>query len=128
MAVFLSDTILDAALTALEAADQLIMCAGEPADYTDATTDSPTGHALGEVAITSADFTKANGDTSGRKTTIAQQTGVTVDVSGTCNHIAVVDDASSGELLAVATCTSQAVTAGNTATINAFDIEFLDAS
>ena len=128
MAVFLSDTILDAALTALEAADQLIMCAGEPADYTDATTDSPTGHALGEVAIDSSDFTKANGDTSGRKTTIAQQTGVTVDVSGTCDHIAVVDDASTGELLAVATCTSQAVTAGNTATINAYDIEFTDAS
>ena len=128
MAVFLSDTVLDAALDVIATADQLIICAGEPADYTDATTDSGSGgHALGEVAVSSGDFTKADGDASGRKVTVAQKTGVTIDVSGTADHVALVDDGAS-VLLAVATITSQAVTATNTATINAFDIEIGDPS
>ena len=59
MAKFLSDTVLDAALDVIATADTLIICAGEPADYTDATTDSGSGgHALGEVTVTSGDFTK----------------------------------------------------------------------
>ena len=126
MAKFLSDTVLDAALDVIATSDTLIICAGEPADYTDATTDSGSGgHALGEVTVTSGDFTKADGDTSGRKITCAQQTGVTIDVTGTADHVALVDVGTT-TLLAVTTITSQSVTAGNTATINAFDLEIAD--
>ena len=126
MAKFLSDTVLDAALDVIATADTLIICAGEPADYTDATTDSGSGgHALGEISVSSGDFTKADGDTSGRKITCAQQTGVTIDVSGTADHVALVDVGTT-TLLAVTTITSQAVTSGNTATINAFDLELAD--
>ena len=126
MAKFLSDTVLDAALDVIATADTLIICAGEPADYTDATTDSGSGgHALGEVSVSSGDFTKADGDTSGRKITCAQQTGVTIDVTGTADHVALVDVGTT-TLLAVTTITSQAVTSGNTATINAFDLELAD--
>lgn len=129
MAKFLADSILDAALTALEAADQLVICIGQPATYAAATTDSGSGgNACGEVAIDASDFTKANGDTSGRKTTVAQQTGVTIDVSGTADHIALVDDGASALLLVTTLSASQAVTATNTATVNAFDLEFLDAA
>ena len=126
MAKFLDDSVLDAALDVIATADTLIICAGEPADYTDATTDSGSGgHALGEVTVTSGDFTKADGDTSGRKITCAQQTGVTIDVTGTADHVALVDVGTT-TLLAVTTITSQAVTSGNTATINAFDLELAD--
>lgn len=126
MAKFLNDSILDLALAGLEAADQQVMCIGQPSTYADATTDSGSGgNAAGEVAVDSSDFTKADGDTSGRKSTVAQQTGVNVDVSGNVDHIALVDDGGSA-LLSVTTCTLQAVTSGNTATINAYDIEFLD--
>ena len=127
MAVFLHDSVLDAALDDIATVDTVVLCDGQPADYTAATTDHPTGDALGEVTVTGVDFTKANGDTSGRKTTMTQQTGVTVDVTGTCDHIAGVDVGTT-TLKFVTTCTSQAVTAGNTATINAFKIEFADAT
>lgn len=73
------------------------------------------------------DFTKGDGDTNGRKLTTLQQTGVSITNSGTAQHIALLDVAGT-ELLAVTTCTSQAVTSGNTATINAFDIEISDAA
>ena len=127
MAKFLSDEVLDAALDYLESADQLVICIGQPSTYADATTDSGGGgNACGEVAIDSSDFTQGDGDTSGRKTTVAQQTGITIDVSGTADHIALVDDGASELLLVTTLSSSQAVTASNTATVNAFDLELLD--
>ena len=127
MGVQLHDSILDAALTELEKADQEVVCEGEPVSYAEATTDKGAGgKALGEVAIDAADFTKADGDTSGRKSTVAQQSGVSVDVSGDADHVALVDDGAS-TLLLVTTAPTQAVTAGNTMTINAFKLELLDA-
>lgn len=126
MSKYLDDSVLDAALAVLDTADQEVICEGEPVSYAEATNDKGSGgKALGEVAIDAADFTKADGDTSGRKSTLAQQTGVNIDVSGNADHIAVVDDGLS-RLLMVTTMTLQAVTAGNTATINAFKLEILD--
>ncbi len=129
MAKFLDDSALDALLAVLETADQVVICAGQPVSYAEATTDlgSGSGKALGEAAITSGDWTKADGDTSGRKTTFAQQTGVTIDVTGTADHLAFVDDGGS-TLLFVTTLTSQALTAGGTATINSFKVEVGDVS
>jgi hypothetical protein len=106
---------------------RVTICSTQPTTYTEANAT----YALADVTVTAGvgngDFTKADGDTNGRKLTLVQQTGVTVDSSGTAQHIALLDVAGT-ELLAVTTCTSQAVTAGNTATINAFDIELSDAS
>jgi hypothetical protein len=125
MAKFLADGALDALLDYIEASDLCTICAGQPADFTAATTNDPTGDKLADVAVDSSDWTKANGDTSGRKSTFAQQTGVTVDVTGTADHIAFTRSADSS-LRLVTTCTSQAVTAGNTATINSFKVEVAD--
>jgi len=129
MPKYVTDTILDAALNYLKNnADQLVLCAGQPATYADATTDSGSGgNALGETAIGAADITLADGDTSGRKATVAQQSGITIDVDGTWDHVAIVDDTNT-ELLLVTTVSAQSVTAGNTATVNAFDEEIADAS
>lgn len=130
MAKFVTDTILDQALDYLrQNSDQLVLAEGEPANYSDATTDKGSGgNALGETAVGTGDFTLADGDTSGRKVTVAGQSGVSVDVSGTADHVAIVDDTNT-ELLLVSTIdNAQSVTAGNTFDTSAFDEEIADAS
>ncbi len=99
MAKMVSDGALDALLDHLATADQLVICEGQPLTYANATADKPTGMALGEIVVTGADFTKANGDVSGRKTTVGQQTGLNVDVSGDFDHVALVDDGGNELLL-----------------------------
>ena len=85
-----------------------------------------TTYKLAIKTIVGTDFTgPANGDTSGRKLTSNQHTGITVDTTGTATHIALADSATS-KLLFVTTCTSQALTAGNTVTIPAWDDEIAD--
>lgn len=123
MAKFVPDATLDSMLDVIEAATIIAICSTQPTTYTEAFTT----YKLADHVIDSGDFTTGNGDTSGRKTTVAQQTGVTVDSNGTAAHIALGISGSS-TLLAVTTCTSQVVTAGNTATINAFDLEIGDVS
>lgn len=127
MAKFLADSALDALLARLDLCDKATICEGQPATYAAATTAPGTGNKLGEVAIDSGDFTKANGDTSGRKSTFAQQTGVSIATSSAtaADHLALVDDGGS-ELILVTTITAQPVTAGNTATINSFKLEVAD--
>lgn len=80
---------------------------------------------LASVTMSSGDFTKADGDTSGRKLTVAAKTGVSVTASGTANHIALVT--SSGTVVrCTTTCTSQALTSGNTVNIPSWKIEIGD--
>lgn len=119
MAGFTADANLDAALDRIATADRVIACAGQPADYSEATTNLGTGSGkkLGAVNCVTGDFTKADGDTSGRKITLATITGGTVDISDDADHIAFVDDGAS-ELLQVNTCTLQTLTAGNGLSIN----------
>ena len=100
------------------------MCSAEPANYAGIAAVS-----LADVVMTAGagngDYTKANGDTSGRKLTVAQQATVTIDNSGTATHIALAVSGSS-TLKHVTTCTSQALIAANTVTVPAFDIEIGD--
>ena len=123
----LNDLVFDEGLEYLETnGNLLVLCDGEPSSYADATTDLGSGgYALGEIVINSADFTIANGTVSGRKITVGQQTGITVDVTGEVDHIAIVDT-SGTDLLLVTTVTAQNLTAGNTATVNAFKLEMAD--
>jgi len=110
------DAILDAMADAIiAAATTLIVCSGEPA--------SIAAVALADVTIDSGDFTKANGDTSGRKVTIGQQASVPIDSSGSATHIVL---ASGSVLLYVTTCTTQALTAAGTVTVPAWKIEVAD--
>jgi len=122
MAKFTDDSVLDAALAEIATATRLVVCSGQPANFA-----GIAAVALADVVVTpglgGGDFTAANGDTSGRKVTVAAQTGVNVDTSGTATHVAL-DDGST--LLQVTTCTSQALTSGNTVNVPAYDIEFAD--
>ena len=128
MGKLIPDARLDIFLAAIaNECTRVTICSTQPTTYA----EGNATYALADITVTAGDgngdFTLANGDTNGRKLTLLQQTSVTVDSSGTAQHIALLDVAGS-ELLAVTTCTSQSVTAGNTATINAFDIEISDAA
>jgi hypothetical protein len=113
-------------LDVIATSDRVFVCSAQPATYAEAGT-ATYGLAVFTVTAGTATFTKANGDSSGRKVTTAQQTAGTVSISGTATHIAL--GLSTGSVLHyVTTCTSQALTAGNTVTVPAWDIELADAT
>lgn len=118
MGKMLADAVLDAASDKIATSITQTVTSAEPANFA-----GIAAVALADKTISSGDFTKANGDTSGRKVTVAQQSAVPIDSSGTATHIAY-DDGST--LLAVTTCTSQALTAGGTVTVPAHKFEFAD--
>ena len=119
MAKFTADSVLDASCDKIATATILTVCSAQPTTRTEATATFK----LADVAMDAGDFTKANGDVSGRKVTVAAQAAVPVDSSGTATHLALCDGT---EVLHVTICTSQALTAGNTVNTPAFDVEFLD--
>jgi len=88
MTKFTHDDVMDAALDEIITnANLMTVCSVAPADRTEAVTT----YALADQTIDSSDFTKADGDVSGRKATVAAQSGVTVDISGMGTHVAIVD-------------------------------------
>lgn len=120
MAASVHDDVLDGAFDVVDQANLMIACSAEPTTRAEAVTT----YALADIAMTvNTDYTKANGDTSGRKVTVAAKSTVTVDVTGTATHVALVDGT---RLLYVTTCTSQALTSGNTVNFPAWDIEIAD--
>ena len=121
MAKFASDAVLDALLDKVATGTILTVCSAQPTTRTEAVTTFK----LADVTVDSGDFTKANGDVSGRKVTVAQQANVPVDSTGTATHVAICDGST---LLYVTTCTSQGLTSGNTLTVPAWDIEVADPS
>lgn len=122
MAKAIPDAVLDVLLEEIATATRVVVCSGQPANFA-----GIAAVALADVTVTpgagNGDFTIGNGDVSGRKLTLAQQADVDIDTSGTATHISF-DDGS--VLLAVTTCTSQALTDTGTVTIPAFDIEVGD--
>lgn len=123
MAKTIHTDVLDQALNYLKNnTTRICICSAQPTTYTEAITT----YKLVIKTVTSADFTgPAAGDTSGRKMTSNAQSGVTIDSSGTALFAAWADS-SNTKLLFVTTCTSQALTSGNTANIPAFDYEIGD--
>lgn len=123
MAKAAPDIVMDGALDVIASATKQIACSAQPTTYTEANAT----YALADIVIDGTDFTKANGDTSGRKVTVAAQSGVLIDASGTATHVALVRTADS-TLIYVTTCTSQALTANGANTVNfpAWDVEFSD--
>jgi len=116
-----SNTVLDAALNYIKNnADLMTACSAEPTNLTEAVTT----YALADVAMTGTDFTVGDGDTNGRKVAVGAKADVLVDASDTATHVALVD--SGTELLYVTTCTSQALTSGNTVDFPTWDIEIAD--
>lgn len=124
MAKFVADSVYDAALDKLATANQLSICEGEPANRTEAVTAKGSGgKMLGIISVTGGDFTNANGDTDGRKVTVAGQTGISIGDTGTADHIALVD---ATELLARTTTASESVTSGQTRDTDPFEYTVRD--
>ena len=122
MAKYANDAVMDAALDVIATATRMDVCSAQPANFA-----GIAAVALADVTLDSSDFSKANGDTSGRKVTVAAQNGVLIDTSGTATHVAL-SRVSDSTLLLVTTCTSQALTANGSNTVNvpAFDDEIAD--
>lgn len=114
--------VLDAVGDYLAAnATRMTLCSAEPTTYAEANAT----YSLAQVTIDASDFTNSDGDVSGRKTTVASQASVDVDVTGVGTHLALLDVANS-KLLYVTTCTSVAVDSAGTVNLSAFDIETRD--
>lgn len=125
MAKSQNDDILDAAFDEAALATVQTACSAEPTTRTEAIAT----YALADITLTAGDgngdFTIANGDTSGRKLTTAQQADVAIDIDGTATHVAQCD---ATRLLRVTTCTSQALVDTGTVTFPAWDDEIADAT
>lgn len=132
MAKWSHDDNMDAMLNNIKNnTTRLCVCSAQPTTYAEATTTYDGGASKYKLAIktiSSTDFTgPADGDASGRKLTVNEASGITVDATASATHIALCDSSNS-KLLYVTTCTSQALTSGNTVTVPAFDIEVADPS
>lgn len=118
MSKAIPDTVYDQALIKINTSTHQVVCSSQPANYA-----AIAAATLASKTVTAGD---GNGDWtiaagSQRKTTTTQHTGVSITASGTATHISY-DDGST--LLAVTTCTSQALTSGGTVTIPAHKFEF----
>ena len=126
MAKIVHDDVLDGALNIIKNnCTRITVCSAQPTTYT----EGNATYALADVTVDSTDFTVANGDTSGRKVTVAAQASILIDVGAPTNatHIALLDVTNS-KLLYVTTTTTQSLTANgsNTVSIPSFDIEIAD--
>ena len=123
MPKLVDDSVLDGALNIIKNnVTSESVCSTQPTTRTEAITT----YMLATKAISGTDCTgPGNGDTSGRKLTLNQQSAISITNSGTAAHIALT---SGTVLLYVTTCTNQALTAGNTVTVPAWDIEIADPS
>ena len=103
------DYVLDGSLERAQQADEQVLCSAEPANFVEASST----FALARIGMTSGHFTIADGDTDGRKVTIAARAGADVEVSGIGTHIALIDTVNS-RLLLVTVCEDRLVNAGRT--------------
>jgi hypothetical protein len=117
MGKFASTDVLDGSLNIVRGATRMVALNGEPATYAAAFAGR-----LAEAVMTTADFTLAAGDVSGRKVSVAARSGLAVLTAGTADHVALLDVAGS-RLLYVTTCPTQAVVLGGLVSIASWSVE-----
>lgn len=113
-------SVLDAPLDVIATATRLTLTSAEPANFA-----GIAAVLLGSYTIGSGDFAKATGDVSGRKVTIAAQSGNNASASGDGTHVCL-DDGTT--LLYVTTCPTRAVVNGEPFDVGAWKVEFADPS
>ena len=121
MGKFAPDTTLDVLPTKIATATRMSVCSAQPANFA-----GIAAVQLADVVMTPGDgndYVIADGDVSGRKVTTVQKASVTVDVTGTGNHI-VLDDGV--DLIWVTTMVGEALTALQVITIPAWKVEVRD--
>lgn len=118
MAKSIADVVYDAALDQISLANRMHLCVGQPTSFAEVLSQS-----LAALTVDTTDFTKADGDTSGRKVTVAAQTGFSITATDTLDHVAFID---STQLLCVTTHPSTLVSSGDSRNTAALDIELRD--
>lgn len=118
----LPDGTLDAALDYIAGATEMKAITTYAMDDTYATVN---GNSLASVTMAGGDFTKAAGDVSGRKVTVAAKSGVAITATNTATQVALTKSGDS-TVRAVTTCTSQALTSGGTVNFPSWKIELRD--
>lgn len=112
---------IDVMFDYIDQCDRMSVCSSEPANFA-----AIAAATLATVNMTpNTDYTKAAGDVSGRKMTMAAKNGVAVTATGTATHI-VLWLSTDSTLRYVTMCTSQALTSGNSVNIPAWKIEVQD--
>jgi hypothetical protein len=91
----------------------------------DTTTPANMTNQIAFIAVASGQFSKANGDSSGRKITMAAVSSIAVNSTGVASHI-VLSSSGGANLHVITTCTSQSLTQGNSVATPAFDFEITD--
>ena len=128
MARLADNDVLDNGLDAMKAAvdavgGEMTICEGAPTTFEHA--DSNKGTATGKVLARVINPTLTiDDDDSGRKCTISEELAITIDISGTADHIALTDGSS--KLWFVTTCTEQALVAAGTVDVPAWKINVKD--
>ena len=115
------DSVPDAALNVIAGATEMYICSGvgEITNRADAIARS-----LADTTLTGGDFTLADGDVSGRKVTVAAQSNILVDTTGTAEQVAL---CTASLLLHTTDVTApQLLTASNTVSTAAYDHEIED--
>lgn len=121
MAAFLSDNVLDQGVNYIDAnIDKLHICSSQPANFA-----AVAGVTLGNKASPACGVPE-NGASSGRRVIVAAITDGSVTGTGTATHYALVDEAGTELLAAHTLSASQAVTSGNTFTLDAISITIPD--
>ena len=117
-----ADAVIDGALAVIATCTRLDVTS-------DSSTPTTLSNTLAHCTLTAGNgngtYTIADGDTSGRKVTIAQNADIAVTGTGTANHIVL---SLNGTILLTTTCTAQVLTSGNTVTVPAFADEIADPS
>jgi hypothetical protein len=123
MAKAAENAFIDGALNILKTtAIRQVVCSSQPSGSPPTVAQINTVR-LAEVVMANADFTVADGDTSGRKVTMTAKAGVPITAPGSATHV-VLDNGTNG--LYCTTCTSVALTSGNTVNIPTWKIEIAD--
>lgn len=120
MAKSANDVVLDGLLDIMrDNANLLCACSTQPTTRTEAAVT----YMLATVALSSADFTIADGGSGGRKATISAKSGITITNNGTVGHLAIINNS---VLYFVTTTSAQTLVAGNLLNIPTWTITVND--
>ena len=120
MGKYASDSVMDAALAEIATCTRLDVTS-------DTSTPTDLTNTLATVTLTAGDgngdYTIADGDSSGRKVTITQQSDLTITAAGTAKHVVL---SLGGVIKFVTTCTDLVLSTPGTVTVPAFADEIAD--
>lgn len=105
------DAIQDLMLDEVEGT-KIHICSAEPANYA-----GIAALMLAEQTVVGS-HVKANGASTGRKTTCPAQTAISITNTGSANHVVLSDG--SANIKRITTCSAQSLTSGGTVDTNAF--------